>query len=98
MAQATTKRRAQTGLEDKVLEDKELEGLLDNFFRADAEKKALNQEQKKCRRTIDAKIATWIDDEYRVGPYVITIKHPEERDIAFKVESKRQVRLKHPKS
>lgn len=92
----TTSRTPQAGLEDQILDDAALEGMLDHWWRTDIERKALVKEVKKARTPIDEAIKDWPDGEVRIGPYVVTVAHSNERDVDFHVESKRLTRLKRP--
>lgn len=93
-----TKREPQFGLEDEQITDGELVKILgewaDQKERIDPLQKHLKGLVKNAKKRIEA--LELKDGTYRCGVVKITIKETEERDMAFTVESKHQVRFTVP--
>jgi hypothetical protein len=90
-------RQAQVGLEDRIVEDADLEAALESWFELKAKKAEAEAAAKKQRENVDAllgKYALEPGEEIRVGPYKIAVRFVEEADVAFTRSAKEQTDIR----
>ena len=93
---ARAKVQTQIGMEDHVLNDAELLGILGEWEPAHETAKTAAGKVRGFKKKIGELLAAkeLPVGEYRCGKYILTLKDREERDVAFEIKSGRELRIK----